>query len=156
MLKTLTVMLIVALVAGPALADTKNGNANGTSFQRWNFTAPGGDVTVTITWTNQNVATMFHTIVCGSSTAAFVATASTSTHDRINTSTTGIRALFACTIFVTTIGGGATSYRISTRNATDITAAPAAQTLTLIEDAKTGDYAEAVARQTLQFSSMQR
>ena len=38
MLRTLTVKLIVALVAGPAFADTKNGNANGTSFQRWNFT----------------------------------------------------------------------------------------------------------------------
>ena len=64
MKRTLLVVLMLTLVAVPALADTKNGSTSQNTFQRWRFTAPGGDITVTINWTNKHVSTMFHLITC--------------------------------------------------------------------------------------------
>ena len=87
---------------------------------------------------------MFHVIICGTgpvgATQPFFATASTSTHDRINSSTTGIRADFVCTIFVRTRGGGATAYQMNTRNSTDIRLTAAPPALVLVEDTTRGDY----------------
>ena len=159
MTRTLMVVLILMLFAVPALADTKTGNTSQNTFQRWRFTAPGGDVTVTITWTNRHVSTMFHLIVCGTgptgATMPFIATASTSTHDRINSSTTGIRANFVCTIFVRTRDGGATAYRMNTRNSTDIGLTAASTALELVEDTTRGDYEEALAWQAFHSATMQ-
>ena len=45
MKRTLLVVLMLTLVAVPALADTKNGSTSQNTFQRWRFTAPGGDIT---------------------------------------------------------------------------------------------------------------
>ena len=151
------VVLILMLVAVPALADTKNGSTSQNTFQRWRFTAPGGDITVTITWTNKHVLTMFHLITCGTGAAGgtYVATASTSTHDRINSSTTGIRADLVCTIFVRTRGGGTTAYRMNTRNSTDIGLTAALPALALVEDTTRGDYEEALAWQAFQAVTMQ-
>ena len=159
MKRTLLVVLMLMLVAVPALADTKNGSTSQNTFQRWRFTAPGGDITVTINWTNKHVSTMFHLITCRTgpvgATMRYVATASTSTHDRINSSTTGIRADFVCTIFVRTRGGGTTAYRMNTRNSTDIGVTAAPPALVLVEDTTRGDYEEALAWQAFQAVTMQ-
>ena len=104
MTRSLIVMLLSLLITAPAVANTKNGTTSQNLFQRWRFTAAGGDITVTITWSNRNVSSMVHVITCGSGGPTYVAVASTSTHDRINSSTTGIRAELACTIFVRTRG----------------------------------------------------
>ncbi len=99
---------------------------------------------------------MVHVITCGSGPAGatYVAAASTSTHDRINSSTTGIRAELACTIFVRTRGGGSTAYRMNVRNSTDIGLTAAAPALALVEDTTRGDYEEALAWQTFQSLTM--
>ena len=149
MKRALIVVLMLTLVTASALADTKNGNTSQNTFQRWRFTTPGGDITTTITWTNRNVSTMLHLIVCGTGPTGaiqpFFAAISTSTHDRINSSTTGIRAGFVCTIFVRTRGGGATAYRMNTRNSTDIGLTKVPPGLTLVEDTTRGGYVEALA-----------
>ena len=150
MARTLMVWFIAFAMAAPVFADTKNGNANAGSWQRWRFTSPGGETRATITWTNTGVADLFATVVCGSSTASFVTSFTRGGFDRIVNLTYGLGAGFPCVIFVRT-GAGATSYRMSVRNAISQALLPTAATLQLIEDQTRGDYAEALADQTLDY-----
>ena len=105
MARTLMVWFIAFAMAAPVFADTKNGNANAGSWQRWRFTSPGGETRATITWTNTGVADLFATVVCGSSTASFVTSFTRGGFDRIVNLTYGLGAGFPCVIFVRTGAG---------------------------------------------------
>ena len=146
MKSALMTCLLVCAMAAPVFADTKNGNANQGSWQRFRFTSLGGETTITFTWTNTQV-NLFGQVVCGAGTAAFVTAISGGGFDRVGRMTYGIGAGFQCVIFVTTTGG-ATSYRMSVRHSVTQDLLDDTATLQLVEDQRKGDYAEALAQQT--------
>ena len=150
MARALTIGLLVVVMAAPVFAVARNGNANPGSWQRWRYTSPGVETRITITWTNTNVTDLFATVVCGTGTSAFVASFSRGGFDRIVNLTYGLGAGFDCVIFVRT-GAGATSYRMSVRNAVPQDLLADTPTLQLVEDHSQSDYAEAVAEQTLDY-----
>lgn len=151
MARTLIIWLMVMAMGAPVFADAKNGNANAGSWQRWRFTSPGGEVSATITWTNVAVTDLFATVICGSGTSAFVTSFTRGGLDRVVNLTFGLGAGFDCVIFVRT-GGGATSYRMSVRNAASQALVGDLPTLTLTEDQQAqGDYSESLAEQTLDY-----
>ena len=153
MAKTLMIWLAVVAMAVPVFADTKNGNATAGSWQRWKFTSPGGEVNATITWTNVNVTDLFAIVICGAGTTSFVTASTRGGLDRITNLTFGIYAGYTCVIFVRT-GSGATSYRMSVRNAASQAVLDEAPTLQLVEDQTLGDYAEALAQNTLDYARL--
>lgn len=149
MAKTLMTWLIVMAMAAPVFADTKNGNANAGSWQRWRFTSPGGEVRATFTWTNTNVTGLFAQVFCGV-TSVGVANGG---FDRVANMSFGVLAGFPCVIFVTTTGG-ATSYRMSVRNTTSQDLVPGTTALQLVEDQTQGDYTEALAQHSFEFLAL--
>ena len=150
MARTLVIWLMVVAMAMPVFAVARNGNANAGSWQRWRHTSPGGETRVTITWTNVDVTDLFATVVCGTGTTSFVTSFTRDGFDRIVNLTFGLGAGFTCAIFVRT-GGGATSYRMSVRNAAGQELLDDTLTLQLVEDQALGDYAEVLAQQTLDY-----
>lgn len=149
-LSGVTSIVIVTSLAVPALANTVNGNANQGSQQRFMIipptgtTPPGGsEISITVTWTNTAVTTLFVQVFCGGlryglANAGF---------DRIATLTFGVPPELTCFAFVGTFGG-ATSFRMSVRGAsTQLLIPNTVQPLTVVAQPPQADNVDALAQE---------
>ena len=131
MLKKLTIVSVVVLFAASAFADTKNGNANSTSWARYSFTAPAdGEFHATVVRTNSNV-NVVTILVCGTG-AGFIAAQTLSFQDRITHLVLGLPGSLGCALFVRMVTG-ATAFRLHAQHSADLSLKGAAGPMLLTE-----------------------
>jgi len=145
--KIFVVLWVVVLFASPALADTRNGNANSRSFARYVFTVPAdGEFDATIVWNNANVDITW-IIICGTGDGFVVANA-LGFQDRIAHLVVGLPGGLGCTMFITTLSGS-TPFRLHAQHSADQSLKNGTQRLQLIEE-PAGSAHEAKANELLQ------
>lgn len=154
-------MIIVLVMCGfstVVFGDTKNGNANATSYQKWRIVTSGySEISGTVTWTNQNVHQLHAVVTCstGGLTGNYYTYASSApAFDRVVNFQFGSGPPAHCTIFLTTTSG-ATSYRLSVRERIGNSGPEFDEEqsqnnsagLVLIEDLSSGGYEEILANE---------
>jgi hypothetical protein len=140
------IFLVVALAASSVSADTKNGNANSTSWARYFFITPAdGDFNASVVWTNADVD-IWWVLICGGNN--ITAANGLGLQDRIAHLVVGIPGGVGCTLFLSTLAG-ATAFRLHAQHASDLSTKQGIAPLQLIEGGGNRGH-EAVANQLLQ------
>lgn len=148
MAKKFVVLFVVVLIAAPAFADTRNGNANSRSWARYSFTMPAdGEFHATVVWNNANVD-IWWVLICGTG-EGFIAANALGLQDRIAHLVVGNPGGLPCTLFITTLSGS-TPFRLHAQHSADQSLKNGTQRLQLIEEPAASAH-EAKANELLQF-----
>ena len=113
MTKTLVCTAFCLFLALPAFADTRTGNANGTSIHKWEiYNVESGEIKITLSWTRAAAKTNM-LLVCTSGGDALSFGIAAGNLNRYAEIVSGVIAGTTCVIGVyNTAGTGATAYRI--------------------------------------------